>query len=67
LHTLRLRYDSTEGDHSISVAMDEADVQELKRQCERSLLKAQTARDLMKEKTQLPIVISGDGDHAETI
>jgi hypothetical protein len=64
-HTLRLRYDSTEGDHSISVAMDEIDIQELKRQCERALLKAQTARTLMVERTNLPTVISGDGGNAE--
>lgn len=60
-HTLRLRYDSTEGDHSISIAMDEVDIQELKRQCERALLKAQTAQTLMVERTSLPTVISGDG------
>jgi hypothetical protein len=63
-HTLRLRYDSTEGDHSISVAMDEADIRELKRQCERALLKAQTARALMTEKSEVPTVISGDSSDA---
>lgn len=62
-HTLRLRYDSTEGDHSISVAMDEADIRELKRQCERALLKAQTAQALM-EKSEVPTVISGDSSDA---
>ncbi len=63
-HTLRLRYDSTEGDHSISVAMDEADIRELKRQCERALVKAQTARTLMVEKSEVPTVISGDNSNA---
>jgi hypothetical protein len=63
-HTLRLRYDSTEGDHSISIAMDEADIRELKRQCERALLKAQTARTLMADKAELPTVISGDDSNA---
>ncbi len=63
-HTLRLRYDSTEGDHSISIAMDEADIRELERQCKRALLKAQTARVLMAEKAEVPTVISGDGSNA---
>lgn len=63
-HTLRLRYDSTEGDHSISIAMDESDIRELKRQCERALLKAQTARLLMTDKAQVSTVIAGDESNA---
>ena len=64
-HTLRLRYDSTEGDHSISIAVDESDIRELERQCRRALLKAQTARTLMVEQAKVPTVISGDGSNAE--
>jgi hypothetical protein len=63
-HTLRLRYDSTEGDHSISIAMDETDIRELERQCKRALLKAQTARALMSDKAEVPTVISGDDSNA---
>jgi hypothetical protein len=63
-HTLRLRYDSTEGDHSISIAMDEADIRELERQCKRALLKAQTSRTLMTDKAEVQTVISGDGSNA---
>ncbi len=63
-HTLRLRYDSTEGDHSISIAMDEADIRELERQCKRALLKAQTARVLMTDKAEILTIISGDGSNA---
>jgi hypothetical protein len=63
-HTLRLRYDSTEGDHSISIAMDEADIRELERQCKRALLKAQTAKVLMTDKAEVPTAISGDGINA---
>ena len=63
-HTLRLRYDSTEGDHSISIAMDESDIRELERQCKRALLKAQTARCLMVDKAEVQTVISGDGSYA---
>ena len=64
-HTLRLRYDSTEGDHSISIAMDESDIRELEKQCKRALLKAQTARNLMVEQAKVPTVIPGDGSNAE--
>ncbi len=64
-HTLRLRYDSTEGDHSISIAIDEDDIRELERQCKRALIKAQTARVLMEQKGMVPTVISGDGNNAE--
>src|SRR5262249_55776961 len=53
-HTLRLRYVSTEGDHTISIAMDESDIHELARQCKRALLKAQTARSLMMDKAEVP-------------
>jgi len=63
-HTLRLRYDSTEGDHSISIAMDEADIRELERQCKRALLKARTAAALMRGKAEIQTVISGDGGNA---
>jgi hypothetical protein len=64
-HTLRIRYDSTEGDHSISIAMDESDMRELEKQCKRALLKAQTARILMAEQANVPTVISGDDSDAE--
>jgi hypothetical protein len=64
-HTLRIRYDSTEGDHSISIAMDESDIRELQKQCQRALLKAQTARSLMVQQANVPTVISGDGSNAE--
>lgn len=63
-HTLRLRYDSTEGDHSISIAMDESDLRELEKQCKRALLKAQTARNLMADKASVPTVIAGDDSNA---
>jgi hypothetical protein len=63
-HTLRLRYDSTEGDHSISIAMDEGNIRELERQCKRAMLKAQTARVLLAEKAEVPTIIAGDGSNA---
>ena len=41
-HTLRIRYDSTEGNHNISIAMDEKDIRDLEEQCRRALQKAET-------------------------
>lgn len=62
-HTMRLRYDSTDGGQSISVALDERDILELERQCKRALQKAQTARTLMVQHAKIPTVISGDGSN----
>lgn len=58
-YTLRLNYDDRVGDHSMSLALDEADILLLKRQCERALLKARCARDLMNDAASVPTVISG--------
>jgi len=63
--TLRLRYDTTEGDHSLSIAMDENDVRDLERQCQRALKKARTARDLMTKQASIPTTISGEGSHEQ--
>ena len=41
-------------------ALDEADVLELTRQCNRALKKARTAQDLMKIKANTPTVITGE-------
>ena len=57
--TLRLYFDNREGDHSLSLALDEADVQELMKQCERALVKAKTAKSLM-ERNRMPILVAGD-------
>ena len=64
-HTIRLRYDNTSGDQSISIAMDESDIRELEKQCKRALLKAQTSRRLMVDKARVPTIISGETDNAE--
>ncbi len=64
-HTLRLRYDGRGGDQSLSIALDEADIRELERQCKRALLKARTARTLMMSKANVPTVITGDDGEAQ--
>jgi hypothetical protein len=61
-HTLRVRYDSAEGDHSLSLAMDQNDIKDLQRQCERALQKATAAQRLMTENAKVKTVISGAGD-----
>lgn len=63
-NTLRLRYDSVDGDHQLSIAMDESDIKELAKQCERALQKAQTARDLMKNKANVSTIITGEHEDA---
>lgn len=63
-NTLRLRYDSVDGDHQLSIAMDESDIRELAKQCERALRKAQTARDLMKNKANISTIITGEHEDA---
>ena len=59
-YTLRLHFDDSEGDHSLSIALDETDVLNLKKQCERALLKAQIACEKMIEMAQIPTIILGE-------
>jgi hypothetical protein len=65
--TMRLRYDSLDGDHSLSLAMNESDVQALRDKCDRALMKARTAKAFMSEKSEgVPTIISGESDNAKT-
>jgi hypothetical protein len=61
-HTFRLRLETSSTRQELSVAMDESDIRELARQCERALRKAQTARDLMNDRAQIPTMIAGKRD-----
>jgi hypothetical protein len=60
--TLRLNYDNIEGSHSLSIAMNQTDVESLRQQCEsalkESLLAQQTIRAL-----PLRVTISGGEDY----
>lgn len=56
---LRLHYDNREGNHSLSIALDEADVRTLQYQCERALQKATMARARIQA-AGIPTVISGE-------
>jgi hypothetical protein len=58
-HTLRLQYDSADGEHELSLALDEEDIAKLMRQCERALKKSSAARKLMEEKAGVPTILPG--------
>ncbi len=61
-YTFRIRYDSVDGDHELSIAMDDADVRELRESCDRAIQKASTARSLMNDKLQVSTIITGRSD-----
>jgi len=60
--TLPLNYDNTEGNHSLSIAVNKADVEALRQQCDRALKKSALARETM-EKLPLRVTISGSEDY----
>jgi hypothetical protein len=59
-YTLRLRYDSADGEHELSIALDESDIRILADQCDRALTKATTARAMLVEKCNLSVIVSGE-------
>lgn len=60
--TLRLNYDNIEGSHSLSIAMNQADIEFLKQQCERALKKSGLAKETI-EALPLRVTISGSEDY----
>ena len=61
-YTMRLRYDSADGEHELSIALDEADITSLMHQCERAVRKAAAARKLMVDKCNISVSISGEAN-----
>ncbi len=59
-HTLRLYYDSSEGTISLSIALDEEDVENLLDSCTRALEKAKTAQRFMREKGDIDTFLCGE-------
>jgi hypothetical protein len=59
-HTLRLRYDSADGEHDLSIALDKADIEKLADQCKRAIRKATTAKSLMEDKCKVAAIIYGE-------
>lgn len=62
-YTLRLHYDSADGEHELSIALDEADIRTLMVECGRAITKTATAKSLMADKCQIPVALSGDAKH----
>ncbi len=60
--TLRLTYDNAEGSHNLSIAMNQADINTLREQCDRALKKGVLARETI---ATLPftVTISGSEDY----
>lgn len=58
-HSLSLHFDNVDGDNSLTFALDEKDITFLKNQCERALLKAETARKRLEAGSEIRVVISG--------
>ncbi len=59
-NTLRLYYDSSEGTISLSIALDEEDVENLLDSCTRALEKAKTAQRFMREKGDIDTFLCGE-------
>lgn len=59
-HTLRINYDTDEGDKSLSVAVDINDIGLLIKSCERALVKAKTTKKFIQEGTGKGAFICGE-------
>lgn len=59
-HTLRLRFESVDGNHELSIAMDQTDVKDVREQCERAIEKSRTAKKAMSEKAGIATLIVGE-------
>jgi hypothetical protein len=58
-HKLLLRYDDLEGEHLLSLAVDEKDILSLIKQCERALQKSKTVQSQLKDRAQIQTLIPG--------
>ena len=60
--TLRLQYDGLDGNHGLSIAMNQVDVESLRAECDRALRKARLAAETMNQQAQVSTFISGSDD-----
>jgi hypothetical protein len=60
-HTLRISFDSAGSDCEMSLALDDTDLRQLISDCERALIKAETAREKLCEAANIP-TIANPGD-----
>lgn len=63
-YTLRLLYDSADGEHELSIALDQSDVKMLADQCNRALKKVATARSHFAQKFDVPAIVPGEANDA---
>ena len=63
-YTLRLHYDTADGEHELSIALDESDVKKLADQCNRALVKAATLRAFLAEKCGVSVIVPGEVNDA---
>ena len=63
--TLRVRYDSGNRTHTLSLAIDAKDLEHLRRSCELAAKKAEHARRAVEEKMGIPVLIPGENDNDE--
>ncbi|MFC1759411.1 hypothetical protein ACFL2H_11700 [Planctomycetota bacterium] len=59
-HTLRLHFDSSDGTHELSLALDLNDIVDLKTLCERAIKKSEKAKATLVKDMKIPTVISGE-------
>lgn len=59
-YTLRLHFDNREGNHSLSIALDEDDIHTIQKQCDRALRKSQVTRRRICQAADIPSVIFGE-------
>lgn len=59
--TLRIYFSSEEGDHSLSIALDQLDLERLRESCDRAIKKARVAQKLIGE-SKVPASIAGEPD-----
>ena len=63
-HTLRLRYDHEGRDEELSLAVDVNDLEQLRQQCERAILKDSTAKTSLIEKSGVPTTQAAEDTNA---
>ena len=64
-HTLRLSYESDDGGHDLSLALDLKDVRKLREQCDRAITKAECIRDEFTQSSKKPCLISGESEERD--
>ena len=65
-HSLLLSYDDAEGDHVLSLALDNDDITYLKYECERALKKAATAKAQLQKRAGITTIIPGAEENEQT-